>query len=82
MEPTDGEGSFFRGDRRHAREIGAIASAVTRQQRQPAYRGVGADKKIRKDSGSCPARPRSAIISTRSRTNVCFPTTSLDRVIR
>ena len=75
-------GSFFRRDQCHAREIGAIASAVARQQRQPAYRGVGADKKIRKDSGSCPARPRSAIISTRSPTNVCFPTTSLDRVIR
>ena len=73
---------FSRRDQCHAREIGVIASAVARQQRQPTYRGVFADKKIRKDSGSCPARPRSAIISTRSPTNVCFPTDESDRVIR
>lgn len=44
MEPTGESRAYFRSDQRHAREIGAIASAVARQQRQPAYRGVGADK--------------------------------------
>jgi len=56
MEPKDVSCGFFRRDQGHAREIGAIASAVACQLRQPACRGVGADKKIRKDSGSCPTR--------------------------